>query len=159
VSGSSLTRRGLLRLAGAGGVAAAVTTGLLTGCDLDPDSSPEPSTAPTPDPDQRIVDAARDELRDLLHWLAPAGPTASLVEAHRLQLAALDGHPRPRTRRGRAWSTAHAVVRERRAAARFTHWALTCQNGDLARVLASVAAGIRMQPLVLAPASHERSPA
>jgi hypothetical protein len=40
------------------------------------------------------------------------------------------------------------VVRERRAADRFTRWASTCQNGDLARVLASVAAGIQMQPLL-----------
>jgi hypothetical protein len=40
------------------------------------------------------------------------------------------------------------VSRERRAAERFTRWAITCQNGDLARVLASVAAGIRMQPVL-----------
>ncbi len=159
VSGSSLTRRGVLRLAGAGGVAGALATGLLTGCDLDPHSSPAPSSAPTPDPDQHIVDAARDELRDLLYWLSPDGPTAPLAEAHRLQLAALDGHPRPHTRRGPAWSTADAVVRERRAAERFTHWAVTCENGDLARVLASVAGGIRMQPLLLERAPHGKATA
>jgi hypothetical protein len=157
VPGSPLSRRDALRVVGLGSLAGALTTGLLTGCDLDPGSSSKPAAATGPDPDQHIVDAARGELRDLLSGLSPIGSTAPLVAAHRLQLAALDGHPRRHSRRGSAWPTAHAVVRERRAAERFTHWAVTCQNGDLARVLASVAAGIRMQPL-LQPASVRSRP-
>jgi hypothetical protein len=148
----------VLRVVGLGGLAGALTTGLLTGCDLDPGSSSKPSSAPRSDPDQHIVDAARAELRDLVYRLSPVGPTAPLVECHRLQLAALDGHPRRRTRRGHPWTMAEAVARERRAAGRFTHWAVSCQNGDLARVLASVAAGIRMQPPLLEPASANGSP-
>ena len=38
------------------------------------------------------------------------------------------------------------MASEKRAADRFETWAVACRNGDLARVLASVAAGIRMQP-------------
>jgi hypothetical protein len=138
----------VLRVAGLGGVAGVIGTGTLSGCDLDPDSSSQPPAEAPPDPDQRIVNAARGELRHLLYWLSPSGSTASLVVAHRRQLAALQGHPPSRTRRGPSWTTAQAVVRERRAADRFTRWASTCQNGDLARVLASVAAGIQMQPLL-----------
>jgi hypothetical protein len=149
VSGSSFSRRGVLRVAGLGGVSALLGTGALTGCDLDPHSSSEPPAAAPPDPDQGIVDSARAELRHLLHWLAPTGPTASLVTAHRRQLRALEGNPPTATRRGHPWTSAQAVRKERRAADRFTHWALTCQNGDLARLLASVAAGIQMQPLLL----------
>jgi hypothetical protein len=40
------------------------------------------------------------------------------------------------------------VAREHRAANRFTRWATTCESGDLARVLGSIAAGIRMQPVL-----------
>jgi hypothetical protein len=149
VSGSSFSRRGVLRVAGLGGVSALLGAGALTGCDLDPHSSSEPPAAPPPDPDQGIVDAARAELRHLLFWLSPTGPTATLVVAHRRQLRALEGNPPADTRRGHSWTSAQAVRKEQRAADRFTHWALTCQNGDLARLLASVAAGIQMQPLLI----------
>jgi hypothetical protein len=157
VSGNPLSRRAVLRVAGLGSVGGALAAGVLTGCDLDPHSSPQPSSAPSPDPDEHIVDAARAELRDLLYWLPATGPTASLIECHRLQLAALDGHPRRPTRRGPSWTTAKAVARERRAAGRFTRWALTSHNGDLARVLASIAAGIRMQPALRQPVPPQQS--
>jgi hypothetical protein len=137
-----VTRRALL---GRGGAAALLGAGLLAGCDLGPGSSSTPAAAP-PDPDQHIVDAARAELRGLLAQLSATPGAAPLVACHRTQLRALAGEP-PTTRRSRGLSPGQTVARERRAADRFTHWALTCQNGDLARVLASVAAGIRMQPL------------
>jgi hypothetical protein len=159
VSGSPVSRRSVLRLAGLGGVAGALAAGALEGCDLDPHSSSSPSSAPAPDPDEHIVDAARRELGNLLYWLPATGPAAPLLVIHRRQLRALDGHPRPHTRRGPSWTTADARVRERRAAERFAHWAVTCRNGDLARVLASVAAGIRMQPLLREPGSAQRSTA
>jgi hypothetical protein len=135
----------VLHVAGASGVAGALGSGALTGCDLDPGSSSVPPDGTPPDPDAGIVDAARSELRGLLARLSVTSGTASLVACHRQQLAALQGDP-PSPGRGGPLTEAQAVARERRAAERFTHWALTCQNGDLARVLASVAAGIRMQP-------------
>lgn len=118
---------------------------VLSGCDLDPDSSSKPPAAPPRDPDERIVDAARAELRGLLARLSATSGAASLVACHRAQLAALEGDPPTRPRR--TLTPAETVTRERLAAERFTRWALTCQNGDLARLLASVAAGIRMQPM------------
>lgn len=146
MSGSPLSRRALLRFAGVGGVAGVLGAGTTAGCDLDPDSSSESPAVPAPDPDQQIVDAARTELRDLLARLSATTGAASLVACHREQLAALQGDlpTRPRT----SLTKAQTVARERRAAERFTRWALTCEDGDLARVLASVAAGIRMQPVL-----------
>lgn len=119
---------------------------MLSGCDLDPRSSSTVPQAAPPDPDQKIVDAARAELSTLIVRLSATRGTRDLVAVHRLQLAALDGEPPPADRRGRPLGHGQVAGRERRAAHRFARWALTCQNGDLARVLASVATGIRMQP-------------
>jgi hypothetical protein len=129
-----------------GGAAGVVGAALLTGCDLDPGSSSTPSAEPTPGPDERIVAAARSELVLLLRHLPPRGATASLAACHRAQLLALEGTPPTRTHR--AFTPAQVVARERRAADRFERWATSCGNGDLARVLASIAAGIRMQPVL-----------
>ncbi|MGC4109056.1 MAG: hypothetical protein QM747_01185 [Nocardioides sp.] len=144
-----LSRRRLLRIGGSvGAVAAGVTAAAaLGGCDLDPHSSTP--AAPAPDPDAHVVDAARAELRDLLAHLRATDGAAGLVACHLAQLAALDGHPA--TRRRRAWSDAQVVARERRAVARFRRWAVTCDDGDLARVLASIAAGISTQPVLREP--------
>jgi hypothetical protein len=92
------------------------------------------------------VDAARAELQGLLVSLSATSGVARLVACHRDQLAALEGDPPTRSGDGHSLTGAKVVARERRAADRFTLWATVCQNGDLARVLASVAAGIRMQP-------------
>jgi hypothetical protein len=149
VSGSrgsrAVSRRALLR---AGGLTSVVGGALLSGCDLGNGSSSTPAAVAPPDPDQHIVDAARTELRGLLIRLSATSGAASLVSCHRTQLAALQGGPPPTTQRGRPLTPAQTLARERRAAARFTRWANDCQNGDLARVLASVAAGIRMQPVL-----------
>jgi hypothetical protein len=139
----AVSRRAVLRLGGAAGLLGA---GALGGCDLDPGSSSTPAAA-TPDPDQHIVEAARGELRGLVARLSATSGAAALVACHLTQLQALQGDPPPTTRRSRPLTPEQTVAREHRAADRFTHWALTCQNGELARVLASVAAGIRMQPL------------
>jgi hypothetical protein len=147
VSGSRPSRRAMVRVAGLSGIVAALTAGGLSGCDLDPDTSSQPPEVGPADPDADIVDAARTELRDLLVRLSATSGTGSLVACHRQQLAVLQGHP-PAMARGRALTRAQTVARERRAAERFTHWALACHNGDLARILASVAAGIRMQPVL-----------
>lgn len=149
VSGSrgsrAVSRRALLRV---GGVTGVVVAAVLSGCDLGSDSSPKPAAVPPPDPDQHIVDAARAELRGLLTRLSATTGAGSLVACHQAQLAVLQGDLPSATGTGRALTPAETVARERRAAERFTRWAITCQNGDLARVLASVAAGISMQPVL-----------
>jgi hypothetical protein len=148
VSVSPLSRRGLLRSAGAVGLAGAGA--LLTACDFDPPSAEGPSPPP-PDPDQSVVDAARAELTGLVSRLSATSGASALVTCHLAQLAALGGAPPPVTRRSRPLTQAQAVARERRAADRFAHWATTARSGDLARVLAAVSAGIRMQPVLREP--------
>jgi hypothetical protein len=122
-----------------------LAAGSLTSCDLDPDDTSKPRAVPSPDPDQEVLDAARAELAGLVHRLPATGRTASLAAVHREQLDALQGDP-PATVRHRHPDRAWVARRERRAADRFERWALEAQNGDLARVLASICAGIRMQP-------------
>jgi hypothetical protein len=141
VSGSSLSRRRLLLSAGA------VTAVGLTSCDLDPSSS-APAVEPSPDADQVIVLAARAELSGLIVRLGNSPRTAALVSVHRTQLAALQGDPPPSAATVRPPTPAQIVAREQRAADRFSRWAATSGSGDLARVLASIAAGIRMQPVL-----------
>jgi hypothetical protein len=142
VSGSSLSRLRMLLSAGA------VTAVGLTSCDLDPSSSaPEPTVEPSPDADQVIVLAARAELAGLIARLGNSPRTAALVSVHRTQLAALQGEA-PSATAGRPPTLAQIVAREQRAAERFTRWAATSGSGDLARVLAAIAAGIRMQPVL-----------
>jgi hypothetical protein len=148
VPGPPLSRRRLLRTVGA---ATALGTGLLTGCDLDFSSSPSTQPTSRPSPDERIVLAARAELSDLIRRVSTLPGHRPLLVAHREQLAALDGHPPSPARRTRAITVAQLKVRERRAAASFAHWATTCPSGDLARVLASISAGIRMQPILQEP--------
>jgi hypothetical protein len=74
--------------------------------------------------------------------------TVALVAVHRVQLAALQGEAPTTTPANRPLSPARVRVLERRAADRFTRWASASENGDLARLLASIAAGIRMQPVL-----------
>ncbi|HEX3930978.1 MAG TPA: hypothetical protein VHW64_09750 [Nocardioides sp.] len=143
-----LSRRRVLWLAGGAGVA---TAGALGGCDLDPRPTPTPPP-PAPGPDDHIVQAARAELRELLVRLRATPGTADLVACHRSQLAALGGHPATARRPGPALTQAELVDRERRAAERFRRWALRSSDGDLARVLACVAAGVSMQPELRGPA-------
>jgi hypothetical protein len=122
--------------------------GLLGGCRFDP-PSPAPVQAPaTPDPDTSVLAAAHAELTALIKRLSGSSGTATLVACHRAQLTALGGQLPTAVPRTPALTSAAIVVRERRAVARFTHWAVTCRDGDLARLLASVAAGIRMQPVL-----------
>jgi hypothetical protein len=145
VSGSPLSRRAVLRSSGVFGVLGAA---VLSGCDLDPTSSSAPPQVAPPDPDQDIVDSARAELTTLIVRLSATHGAAALVGGHRVQLAALDGEPPPARPRAHPLSHSQVVERERRAADRFARWSLTCENGDLARVLASIATGIRMQTVV-----------
>jgi hypothetical protein len=102
---------------------------------------------PPPDPDQDIVEAARTELTGLITRLSVTDGGAALVAAHRVQLDALQGEPPTTTPAARPLTPGQVVARERHAQERFTRWAVTCDNGGLARVLASIAAGIAMQPV------------
>jgi hypothetical protein len=136
-----MSRRSVLCAGAAAGV---LGSALLTGCDLDPGSSSPPAARATPDPDQHILEAARAELTGLLLHVPARGRTASLHACHRAQLSALAGRPPTRVRR--PLRPLALMAREKRAAHRFENWAVACGNGDLARVLASVAAGIRMRP-------------
>jgi hypothetical protein len=127
------------------GAGVAVALEALTGCDLDPHSTSPAPPVRSRDPDQGVVDAARAELRTLLRRLQATPGATTLVAAHREQLRVLEGHPPKRRRRGVALTKTQVVDEERRALRRFRHWAMTCENGDLARVLACIAAGIAMQ--------------
>ncbi len=143
--GSPLSRRRLLRAAGA--LTAAGAAAAVSACDLDV-SATGPAAPAAPDPDQRIVVDARTELSGLILRLSATSGAGALVACHRTQLAALGGSPPPVTQRSRPLTHAQTVARELRAADRFARWATTCRSGDLARVLASVSAGIRMQPVL-----------
>jgi hypothetical protein len=126
-----------------------VSSGFLTGCDLDLTGSPSSGTSSSPpDPDTRVVAAARAELARLIAAVSTTHGNAALLASHHAQLAALGGTPPSGTTRHRPVSTARLRHEERRAADRFAHWAVTARSGDLARVLASVSAGIRMQPIL-----------
>jgi hypothetical protein len=138
----------VLRAAGRGGTLGAAAAVVLGGCDLRTGDASAPTATQPPDPDQEVVDAARRELSGLVLRLSATTGASGLVAVHRVQLRALGGDQPPTTRRSRALTRQQVVAREQRAAERFTHWAETCANGDLARLLASVAAGIRMQPVL-----------
>lgn len=148
MSGSPLSRRGLLSAAGL--TAAVAGASLVGGCRFDPATPTPPRASATPGPDAATLAAAHAELTSLITRLSATPGTAALVACHRTQLAALGGRQPSITDRGRPLTPTATVVHERRALARFTHWATTCIDGDLARVLASVAAGIRMQPVLQA---------
>jgi hypothetical protein len=146
VSGSPLSRRRLLSAAGLTGTLAAA--GLVGGCRFDPPTPAAPQASASPDPDASVLAAAHAELTSLITRLTASAGTADLVACHRTQLTALGGQLPSITVRRRPLTPTETVVRERRAVTRFTHWAGTCSSGDLARVLASVAAGISMQPVL-----------
>jgi hypothetical protein len=131
----------------------------LSGCDLGSSSSAPAARASqgsaassassvAPDPDQAILTAAHTELSDLIVRLGAGTHTRPLVAVHRVQLAALQGEQPPVTTRARPLTPPLLVARESRAVVRFTRWAEAAQSGDLARVLASIAAGIRVQPVL-----------
>src|SRR5262249_16953768 len=129
----------------AAAASATVTVGALAACDLDPSSSSDPAAHSTPDPDAQIVLAARAELRKLILDLSHTNGGAGRAAVPRVERAALQGHVPEAPAAGKALDRDQVVIREVRAARRFGRWALQADNGDLARVLASVAAGIRMQ--------------
>lgn len=139
MAGPTLSRRAVL------GSVGAATAGLaVTGCRFDPAPSAAPTAHPTPDPDARLVTQARSELSALIDHLGGAAAAVTLVAAHRVQLTALGGRHRARRRGPAAVGRPQIVARERTAADRFAGWAAAASSGELARLLASIAAGIDM---------------
>jgi hypothetical protein len=159
----AVSRRALLTSAGAvtlGGSLSQATTG----CRFDPassDSAAPPSAGPSSatataatDADEAIVVSARAELSGLVaHLLSGVHGVESgtLVTFHTAQLKALGAGAPTSTRR--RLTRAALVARERHTQGRFVHWAESCQSGELARVLAAIAAGIGMLPVVRGPAT------
>jgi hypothetical protein len=153
----------------AGGAAA-----LLGGCSLDLDGDPDnPSTDPSSaatdgsstapdDPDAAAVDQAVATTRELLALLAAGGPALDpgglLAAMHDAHLAVLtDGRtpaspsatPSPRSRSGGA-----ARLRRRELAAQreFARLGVAAESGALARLLASMSAGVAAHLAATAPA-------
>jgi hypothetical protein len=149
VSGSPLSRRRVVTAAGL--MAAVAGASVVGGCRFDPPTPAPAQTPATPDPDAAVLAAARAELTALINRLSASAGTTRLVACHRAQLIALGGRVPPVSGRARGLTSTAIGVRERLAVTRFTHWAVTCRDGDLARLLASVAAGIRMQPVLQGP--------
>jgi acyl CoA:acetate/3-ketoacid CoA transferase alpha subunit len=154
----AVSRRALLTSAGAVALGGSLSQAM-SGCRFDPGSSD--STAPSSggpssttataatDADAAIVASARAELTGLVaHLLAGVDSVQNqtLVTFHTAQLAALGAEAPTSTRR--RLTPAALVAQERRTQGRFVHWAEVCQSGELARVLAAVAAGIGMLPVV-----------
>lgn len=149
VPGPGATRRSAI-----GGVLAGAA--VLTGCDVDPRSADpvSPSPATVADPDSALVDAVVAELDELVALVTAAtdgrpvlapqlAAFAALHQAHRSVLPDRDAGPqRPRVA-GSAREVADRVrVRELQARARLADWAVAAESGALARLLASMSAGI-----------------
>lgn len=154
----AVSRRATVTGATAGLLATALPAGaVLSGCDaLDPSS---PAASPSPDaatdPDAALVDRVRVELDELLalvsglHRRQPAlRPSLegllAMHTAHRDVLVE-PGLPTPSPRAPRGapdelWSL--LVSRERIARKRLAGWAVDARSGTLARLLASMSAGI-----------------
>ena len=132
----------------------------MTGCDLgDPPAAdpPSASAAPAADPDAALVEAVIAELDELVALVTAAAAArpglapglaayAALHQAHRSTLPDREGEPaRPRIS-GSAGEVADRVRRrEGQARRRLADWALAAESGALARLLASMSAGIAAQ--------------
>jgi hypothetical protein len=154
----AVSRRALLTSVGAVTLGGSLSQAM-NGCRFDPassDSTAPPSAGPSSatataatDADAAIVTSARAELSGLVaHLLAGVNSVENqtLVTFHTAQLKAL-GADAPTTTRRRL-TPAALVAQERRTQRRLVHWAEVCHSGELARVLAAVAAGIGMLPIV-----------
>lgn len=140
------TRRTALGSALAGLVA-------LAGCeDNRPDADPRESV-PT-DPDTALVEAVSAELDELVALVTLAAdrrpllagglaPFAALHQAHRAVLPDRDAEPpRPRVAGSPQEVAGQVLRREVQARNRLADWAVAAESGALARLLASMSAGV-----------------
>jgi hypothetical protein len=125
VSSASISRRSALGVAGGLGL-------LLSGCGSDD------TTAPTPNPDQPLIDrvAART---GLALTSARAHGRSDLVALHRRHLALLDAPPLDSFPNG---ASANLAAVEGRLRAALRSACLSCQDGQLAALFASMVAAI-----------------
>jgi hypothetical protein len=136
-----VTRRTVL-----GGALAGVA--VLSGC-----GTTAPATTPEVDPDDALVDQVVAELDEVLLTVTalaghrklaePLGPFLALHEAHRAALP--EGVPTvdPPLPQGSVQEQyARLLRRERESGARLAGWAVEAESGTLARLLASMSAGI-----------------
>ena len=130
---------------------------MLAGCDPDPsadDQQPTPAPAAETDPDTALVDAVIAELDELVALvtgtarrrplLAPVLATfAALHRAHRAVLPEREADPTtPRVTGSVEQVAARLRQRELQAQRRLADWSLAAESGALARLLASMSAGI-----------------
>lgn len=149
------TRRTTVAVALAGGAALA---GGLSGCDIDDEVRPgaSPGATPATDPDEELLDRARTEVDAALALVAAlsrhrrmATPLAPLLALHTAHRAALAGDetpgetpalPGPSGAPGELWTM--LLARERTLQRRLAVAAVEASSGTLARLLASMSAGI-----------------
>lgn len=150
-----VTRPAATRRTAIGGALAGAVA--LTGCDVDrPAGGPAPTRAPTEDadPDTTLVDTVVAELDELVELvtrvaaqrplLAPALATfAHLHRAHRAVLPDREADvTTPRVTGSVEQVAGRLRQRELQAQRRLADWALAAESGALARLLASMSAGI-----------------
>lgn len=130
---------------------------VLAGCDLDPPAVHPPFSSPpgTPaDPDTALVDAVIAELDELVALVAEAAGRqpllaaglaafAALHQAHRSVLPDREGVAAVPLITGSPRDVADRVrLRELQARSRLADWSVAAESGALARLLASMSAGI-----------------
>ena len=138
-------------------VGALAGTAALAGCDADRrDADPAGRTAPAAgtDPDADLVTAVTAELDELVALVTAAAARrpllardlaafSSLHQAHRATLPERDTEPpRPRITGTPREVAAQLLRREEQARRRLADWALGAESGALARLLASMSAGV-----------------
>ncbi|WP_170970294.1 hypothetical protein [Nocardioides jishulii] len=156
-SSTSLTRRGVLAAGGALTLAAATSA-----CDLLPVPSSDETDSPRVDPDLRRVETVTAQVRELVALTVsvglahPSPAVAALEECHRAHLAVLspsdevEATPSPATSPTASPTVSADVSVKSLAALERTHVttltaeAGVAESGALARLLASMAAGVGM---------------
>jgi len=126
----------------------------LSGCDLDRPAAAPTSSSTAADPDSALVDAVIAELDDLVALVTAAADRrpllapelaafAALHQAHRSVLPEREGDPATPRITGSPQAVGDRVRRrEVQAQARLADWSVAAESGALARLLASMSAGI-----------------
>jgi hypothetical protein len=127
-----------------------------------------PAPTPTEDPDAALVDRVLVELGEVSALVAAATRFAplrasmrTLGELHAAHRDALDGGPvtgrSPAAFAGAAEALRRVRAREQQTQRRLAGWAVAAESGALARLLASMSAGVAQQLAVLPTALPARA--
>lgn len=131
-------------------VGAVAGVAALAGCD--PEPAARPGATPEADPDTALVDAVRAELGEVAGLVAAAAGrpqlrerVTALLALHAAHLEAIEGDPPtpstpPAGPPAQVWATLSA--RERQLQRRLADWSVRAESGALARLLASMSAGV-----------------